>query len=650
MMALSSAAQAVNLLLLTHNQTSGGGAVSTLITDGSHVSGLAPASTVTWDWDGTTLTSAGRYSAVSSIGSSPTASTVLSDQITDLSIDTTAGTASATSYACLEGTFLADVGASGCGGHNLGANYASESTTTWGPGLALSRVIGGDDVATGPQRDIAAYDFGEIQGSAENLNDVLFIGNGIDVGIPGGELLSFAVIASAVDDRVSAAPGVLKNIPVLANDVLRSPITDLAISSPPSEGGTAIVKADNTIDYTPGANFAVTGRETFEYTLTDPGGPGVAGDPMVDPPIPDIPAAAPTVLTATVTVTDGPDASDDGPIKIVTDTTGTIDVLANDGGLSDLPLTVVAPFSAFPALGSATVVGSPGDTASIRIHYIAGSVPGPDSFDYEVTDFLGKTSTATVQIDVALPVFPDAIDDIGEVYSRSGSSVSQTVNVARVNVLANDVDLDDTPLTVTILSPPSNGQNGPEQNFNCFSEESDCQVSYVPDPGFVGTDSFDYTVTDADGDSDTATVTVTVNELPNAINDEEFVLSNGSTSFYVLTNDEGLNSLPVHDLFVHVPPSRGTVQAFPNASPAAARIVYTPNPGVTHSSDWFRYTVQVQDGNGIIASSEARVDVSIILDQGEAVERSGSKALSPVSVGLLAALMFFRRRRKPADA
>ncbi|MBT76720.1 MAG: hypothetical protein CL798_00855, partial [Chromatiales bacterium] len=84
---LASVANAVTVLLVAHNQTSSSGAISTLITDGSHSQGQ-PASTAAWDWDGTTLTSTGLYSAVSSVGSSPYSATILNDQVTDLSIDT----------------------------------------------------------------------------------------------------------------------------------------------------------------------------------------------------------------------------------------------------------------------------------------------------------------------------------------------------------------------------------------------------------------------------------------------------------------------------------------------------------------------------------------------------------------------------------
>jgi len=39
-------------------------------------------------------------------------------------------------------------------------------------------------------------------------------------------------------------------------------------------------------------------------------------------------------------------------------------------------------------------------------------------------------------------------------------------------------------------------------------------VTYTPDPGFGGTDSFTYTISDGHGGTDTATVTVTVAETP----------------------------------------------------------------------------------------------------------------------------------------
>jgi len=201
--AISHAANAIGVILVTHNQTAGSGAISTLITDGSHVQGQ-PASTAVFDWDGSTLTSTGLYSAVSSLGSSPYGPTILNDQITDLSISTggtPGGTAGATAYNCVEGTFLSGVGANGCGGYTLGVNFTDESTTIWS-GTTVSQTIGGDDVSTAGPRLISAYDLGfdGISGvDGMTPGDLIFIGNGIALGgtgptLGGGELMTFQVV------------------------------------------------------------------------------------------------------------------------------------------------------------------------------------------------------------------------------------------------------------------------------------------------------------------------------------------------------------------------------------------------------------------------------------------------------------------------
>jgi hypothetical protein len=196
--AVSAIANAVQVTLLVHNQTSSSGTISTLITDGSHVQGQ-PASTAVFDWDGTTLSSTGLYSAVSSIGSSAFAATILNDQITDLNIDTsTTSAGGSTAYNCVEGTFLSTVGASGCGGHNLGSNFTNDTTTTWGPGLATSQTLGGDDVLTGGgARMVSSYDFGVvtlISGASTTTPGAVFtIGNTIGLGTPSGEVMQFQV-------------------------------------------------------------------------------------------------------------------------------------------------------------------------------------------------------------------------------------------------------------------------------------------------------------------------------------------------------------------------------------------------------------------------------------------------------------------------
>ena len=67
--------------------------------------------------------------------------------------------ASASTFICTEGNFGPGVGASVCGGYHFGGNFINESTTSWGPGTAVSRTIGGDDGLGGtPQQSITSLD------------------------------------------------------------------------------------------------------------------------------------------------------------------------------------------------------------------------------------------------------------------------------------------------------------------------------------------------------------------------------------------------------------------------------------------------------------------------------------------------------------
>ena len=70
-----------------------------------------------------------------------------------------------------------------------------------------------------------------------------------------------------------------------------------------------------------------------------------------------------------------------------------------------------------------------------------------------------------------------------------------------VDVLANDTDADGDLLSVSTVTP---GNNGAVTN-------NGIDVSYTPNAGFAGSDSFTYTASDGSGGTDLATVTVTVN-------------------------------------------------------------------------------------------------------------------------------------------
>ena len=101
----------------------------------------------------------------------------------------------------------------------------------------------------------------------------------------------------------------------------------------------------------------------------------------------------------------------------------------------------------------------------------------------------------TVQINVGANDPPVAVDD------SVGTNETRPVTI---DVLANDTDPETDALTITGSTDPSNGTADCSWTFECV---------YVPNAGFVGEDTFTYTVSDGEF-SDTATVTVTVAACP----------------------------------------------------------------------------------------------------------------------------------------
>jgi sugar lactone lactonase YvrE len=113
-----------------------------------------------------------------------------------------------------------------------------------------------------------------------------------------------------------------------------------------------------------------------------------------------------------------------------------------------------------------------------------------------------------IALDLVPDLFPAATDDVADTNANQAKDIT---------VLAND-DVGDEPVMVSIpLKGETDGPvNGTTSQAGCTLKAT-CVVTYTPDAGFGGTDTFVYTLTDDDGDEDTATVTVTVDPLMAAV-------------------------------------------------------------------------------------------------------------------------------------
>ncbi len=116
---------------------------------------------------------------------------------------------------------------------------------------------------------------------------------------------------------------------------------------------------------------------------------------------------------------------------------------------------------------------------------------GSDSFTYKANDGHLDSNTATVTITVKAVNHAPVVNAV---------SVSTNQDTA-VQITLNGTDIDGDALTYAIVGGPGHGNLG---------TVSGAKVTYTPNAGWTGSDSFTYKANDGHLDSNTATVTITV--------------------------------------------------------------------------------------------------------------------------------------------
>ena len=370
--------------------------------------------------------------------------------------------------------------------------------------------------------------------------------------------------AMLVDDAAETDEDTAVVIDVLGND--SDPEGDALTVTDTTEpaNGSVVINADGTVTYTPDAGF--TGEDTFEYSVEDEGG---------------------NISTATVTVTVG-DTGPNAPATPVDDMATTdedtpvvINVLSNDTDPEGDVLTVVD--ASEPANG--TVVINPDGTVTYTPN---AGFSGQDTFEYTVEDAGGSYSTAVVFVQVGDGDLPPVATDDADTTDLDTPVV--------IDVLGNDSDPEGEALTVTDTTEPLNGS---------VVINADGTVTYTPDAGFTGTDTFDYTITDPAGNESTATVTVVVEDPadlpPVATDDADTTDLDTPVVIDVLGNDsdpEG-EALTVTDT---TEPLNGSV-----VINADGTVTYTPDAGFT-GTDTFDYTITDPAGN------ESTATVTVVVE------------------------------------
>jgi hypothetical protein len=183
--------------------------------------------------------------------------------------------------------------------------------------------------------------------------------------------------------------------------------------------------------------------------------------------------------------------------------------------------------------------------------------------------------------------------DNKSVNTNVGTPVS--IILTGTSPIPNDVNL-----KFSVLSMPQNGKLSTGASSN--------NVTYTPNPGFSGTDTFTYKSTDGQGvSSNIATVTITVNAAQNnpPTADTKAISTNAGTAVTITLT--GTDPIPGDTLKFSVVrlPQHGVVTS-PAGTPPNT-VIYTPNTGFSGADS---FTYKGTDGQGV-SSNNATVTITV---------------------------------------
>ena len=350
------------------------------------------------------------------------------------------------------------------------------------------------------------------------------------------------------------------NDPIVA--VLGGPLANLAVDATDSVTFTArYILQQSDLDATKVTNTATATAEAPNMdpvtavsddpsnpTNADPDGDNNPSDPTVTP------------LTVNMPPIGSPDsASTQMGVAVA------IPVLVNDSDPESQMITIKSVTQGM----NGTVTFQPDGTVIYTPH---PNHIGTDTFTYTICDIFDACDTVVVTVTTD--------DDTPSAVTDAAGTEPDTPVI--LNVLANDTDPNGDVLMVTETDQPPNG---------LVVINPDGTVTYTPNPGFIGVDTFTYTICDEDDNCDTATVTVDVSdERPQAMDDSATGPSNTPIIMTVAGNDTDPNNDPLTVNSV-TQPANGTVVLNPDGT-----VTYTPDTGYI-GTDIFTYEICDPDGN-----------------------------------------------------
>jgi VCBS repeat-containing protein/CshA-type fibril repeat protein len=302
--------------------------------------------------------------------------------------------------------------------------------------------------------------------------------------------------------------------------------------------GSAVLNPDGTITYTPTPGYV--GPDSFSYTVTSGGIDETATISVIvtnAAPVgsPDI-ASTPEDTPVSGNVLDNDTDSDPGDSKTLTQ-------FVVDGVTVAVPPGAVGGSTTIAGVGTLTLKAD-GSYSFTPVADWNGNVP---TVTYTLSDVAGATATATLDITVT-PVADITADSV-----TTNSTAGLTFDPLRGTNGATADTFDDPAAAISAIGDASHGS---------AVLNPDGTITYTPTPGYVGPDSFSYTVTSG-GVSETATISVIVtNSAPVGSPDTASTPEDTPVSGNVLDNDtdsdpgdsKTLTQFVVDGVTVSVPP------------------------------------------------------------------------------------------------
>lgn len=310
------------------------------------------------------------------------------------------------------------------------------------------------------------------------------------------------------------------------------PATSVAVSSQPGHGS-ASANGLNFL-YTPSGGYS--GSDSFTYTASNQTGTS-------------------NVATFTITVNPQRPVANNVSATVAYGSTNNPITLNTSGGGAAASVAV----STQATHGTATANGT-----SITYTPTSG-YSGSDNFQYTASNAGGTSSPGTVSITVN-PQPPIANSVSKSVYQGTSN------NAISLNITGG------TPTSVAVSTQAAHGT----------ATANGMSITYTPTGGYVGSDSFLYTASNAGGTSAAATVSVTVNSSAPTAQSDSYTSTSSTATLNVLQNDSSPVGYPLTIISV-TQPANGS------ASISNNQISFT-DYAIAPDIETFTYTIS--DGHG----------------------------------------------------